>query len=99
MSKPEVKTIKVVKLKPATVATVAQWEGMTEDGLPIYARYEDGFLSVSLGKSGKNIFSAVIDGKEIYGKQIGDKGSCRLSYQELKENTEHLVGWPENDQL
>lgn len=59
----------------------SQWEGEMEDRKELHIRYIDGYLSVK------------IDGKEYYGKQIGDDESDFLDDFELIKQTKHVLDW------
>lgn len=72
----------------------SQWEGITVDSRPIYARYRHGYLSVKIGRRGSSIDDAVKNGKRIVGEVIGDDLDGVLSYAELKRHTKRLIMWP-----
>ena len=72
----------------------SQWEGITVDSRPIYARYRHGYLSVAIGRRGSSIDDAVTKGKRIIGEVIGDDLDGVLSYAALKRHTQGLIVWP-----
>ena len=72
----------------------AQWEGVTTDKRPIYARYRHGYLSVRVGKVGRTIEDAVRSGREIVGRVIGDDLDGFMTYQELRRHTKGAITWP-----
>jgi len=87
--------IKVTSITQTSGACPSQWEGITEDGRPIYVRYRWGYLSIRLGGKDGNIRDAV-SGKEIIGKQIGGPWDGVLSYEGLKKATQGKIQWPEH---
>jgi biotin synthase-related radical SAM superfamily protein len=72
----------VVKdLKQTCSASPTQREGVDQDGNAILTRYRWGYLSIE-----KN-------GKEVFGKQLDESMSGRLTYDELKEATKDSIIW------
>lgn len=78
------KVIKVTKIIKITGCCPTQWEGVTDDGLPIYIRYRHGDISVR------------VDDEEIF---YGDPhpeapGSGFMKYPELKMLLGSIVELP-----
>ena len=86
--------MRVKEIERTCIACPSQWEGKTDDDRPIYIRYRWGYLSVCLGPSGGDIWSAV-GGEEIYGKQLGDDLDGFLTYQRLREVLSGVVELPD----
>ena len=74
--------MKIEKLIQTCSASPSQWEGITEDGKPVYIHYGWGHLSVCIGPKGGDVMSA-IEGEEIYGKQVGDKFDGRIDRRQV----------------
>lgn len=73
----------------------AQWEGTTQDGKYVYARYRWGFLRVS-------VFSdSSMDGyeEEIYAEAIGRPFDGEMNYGQLQAYTVGVVEWPEVENM
>ena len=87
------KSIKVTTLAQTCQWVPSQWEGSTEDGRPIYARYRHGCLSIRLGRRGKTIEDAV-RGKELLIRMLGHPLDGVMTYAELKRHTRGLIEWP-----
>jgi len=58
-----------------------QWEGETTNGEDVYIRYRWGFLRVD------------INGKEVFGDQIGGEMDGVLSDEKMKEATKDKINW------
>lgn len=72
----------------------SQWEGVTTDGRPIYARYRHGYLSVRVGRIGRTIDDAVRSGQEVIGRPVGDDLDGFMTYAELRRYTKGVIEWP-----
>ena len=72
----------------------AQWEGVTTDGCPIYARYRHGYLSVRVGRADQPIEDAIRSDQEVVGLVIGDELDGFMTYQDLRRHTKAVITWP-----
>jgi hypothetical protein len=88
--------LKVVELHNINDGAPAQWQGYDSDRNPVYVRYREGYLSISVGQRGDSIFSAVY-GDEVFGRQIGDARSDVMNFAELKAITDGVVEWPDEN--
>jgi len=86
--------IKVTSIEQTSGACPSQWEGVTEDGRPIYVRYRWGCLSIRLGEKDGNIWDAV-NGEEIIREELGGPWDGVLPYEELKRATRGKIQWPD----
>src|SRR3954464_14370014 len=66
----------LTELRQTCSTCPSQWEGLTEDGRPVYIRFRHGWLSVQVGSVGGDVWSAV-DGEEIFVLEHGGIGSYR----------------------
>jgi len=73
----------------------SQWEGVTTDHRPIYARYRHGYLSVRVGRVGRTIDDAIRSGREVVGLAIGDDLDGCMTYAELRRHTRGVIMWRE----
>lgn len=85
--------LKIVELKNINPGAPSQWQGLDARGLPVYVRYGEGYLSVSVGEKGDSVFSAVF-GDRVFGEQVGEKSSGEMSFERLKECTAGFLEWP-----
>lgn len=58
--------LKLASLTQTCGSCPSQWDGVLEDGTPVYIRYRWGFLRVDLNPWTENE-------REIFGQQIGDE--------------------------
>lgn len=73
----------------------AQWEGRTDDGRPVYARFRHGWLSVRVGKIGGTIAQAVRSDRLVVDRRgIGHPYDGFMTYSELKRHTKGVIEWP-----
>ena len=73
---------KIKQLRQTCRACPSQWEGILDNGLPIYIRYRWGYLSARVGVGNGDEFDAV-KGEELAGEQIGDQYDGLMSAEEL----------------
>jgi len=85
--------IKVKEIIQTCPACPSQWEGVTDDGRPIYIRYRWGSLSVSIGEKGGDVTSAV-RGEVILGKELGEGLDGSLEYSKLREVVKNVIELP-----
>jgi hypothetical protein len=85
--------LRVVEIKKTCDACPAQWEGRDAEGRPVYVRYRWGYLWVGAGEKGEDIGGA-IDGREVFGKQLGDGLDGVLPYDKLKAATAGIIEFP-----
>jgi uncharacterized Rossmann fold enzyme len=83
---------KIKKLKQTCLACPSQFEGKTDDDRPIYIRYRFGYLSIRVGEVGMDIMNAV-EGKEIYGKVVGESFDGLMDLEEIIELTGDVIEW------
>jgi hypothetical protein len=88
--------LKVTQLRHINASAPVQWQGQSDDGTPVYARYSDGHLSVSVGVRGDSIFSAVY-GDVVFAGQVGAQRSNSFDLEQLKAVTAGVVEWPERE--
>lgn len=88
------KPIKVKTVQQTCEFVPSQWEGHTEDGRPIYARYRHGYLAVSIGNIGGTIDDAIKSGKRVVGRAIGHPLDGVMAYKDLKRYTQGTIHWP-----
>lgn len=74
----------------------SQWEGTTDDGRRIYARYRDGFLTVQVSPQGKKGIGAALESPCIYDGLVGPRLHGEMDYETLVQFTKYLVIWPED---
>ena len=86
----------VLQLSQINNSAPIQWSGLDIDSNPVYVRYSDGYLSVSVGVKGDSIFSAVY-GDVVFAKQVGPRESHEFNFEELKTATAGLVVWPQQE--
>lgn len=73
--------IEIKNIKRYTSYCPTQWEGVTANGEEVYIRYRWGFLRVD------------INGKEVFGDQIGGEMDGVLSDEKMKEATKDKINW------
>ena len=86
----------VLQLSQINNSAPIQWGGLDSDSNPVYVRYSDGYLSVSVGVKGDSIFSAVY-GDVVFAKQVGRRESHEFNFEELKTATAGIVVWPQQE--
>jgi len=69
--------MKIMRLRSLGTSCPSQWRGQFTDGEPLYIRYRWGYLAVYKGGTDG------VDGKEVFGKQIGDSLDGDLSLDRL----------------
>lgn len=87
--------INVVEYRQTCVACPSQWEGTTDKGEFVYARYRHGFLRVEVAPSyeswekawGRTDFT-VVSG------EYGDDLDGFMTDEELRERTQGVITWP-----
>lgn len=80
----------------------AQWEGRTQDGRWVYARYRSGTLRVGVGDT---LTDAVRAGSgmvpsptpPVFSEDVGDALDGVMSYDTLKMLTAECVQWPSTE--
>lgn len=77
-------------------ACPAQWQGTTDDGLHIYARYRYGRLLVGVGSTLEEAVDLAMSGRLIE-VRFGDTYDGTLEYDQLKEHTAGRIVWPERE--
>lgn len=88
--------LNVVQLQQINSSAPVQWSGHDKHDKPVYVRYDNGYLSVSVGVEGDSVFSAVY-GETIFGKQIDSQQSNEFTFEQLKTATAGSVVWPEQE--
>lgn len=86
--------LKISELRELSDGAPAQWQGQDRDGNPIYVRYSNGQLSISVGVKGDSIFSAVY-GEVAFEKQITKNESSVITLDQLRASTAGFVEWPD----
>lgn len=92
--------IKVVSVQRTCFACPAQWEGTTDSGEFVYARYRSGYMRVDVAPS-EQVWSNAprLNSFTVYEEDFGDSLDGYLDYSELKQHTIGVVEWPEFDSL
>ena len=85
----------VTEIRNTCGACPSQWEGRTEDGRYVYVRYRWGHLTIGVGDT--DIWDAVDRGGEVFDQYLGDWLDGFLDYAELKQATQGVVRWPEEE--
>jgi hypothetical protein len=86
----------VVKIKRTSVSPL-QWEGLTDDGRLVHARYRYGFLSVRLGPLQPTLSKKLLNETPLLHREL-DKGlNGELSFKQLKEVTKGVIRWPSKE--
>jgi hypothetical protein len=85
-------TIRISRVNQTCERNPSQWEGLTDDGTRIYARYRWGCLSIG---SGKTIDEAIANSNNLFEKSLGGKRDGHLEYDKLREVTAGVIDWPE----
>lgn len=75
----------------------AQWEGKTEDGAHVYARYRHGVLRVSVARDWWHAVRGVGDLAANVTLEVGPKNGGAMTYEELKNITAAEFSWPESE--
>jgi hypothetical protein len=88
--------LRVTQLRHINASAPVQWQGQDADGRPVYARYSNGRLSVSVGVRGDSIFSAVY-GEVVFAEQVGAEQSNEFDLEQMKAATAGFVEWPERE--
>ena len=81
--------IKVVSLVKTCRACPSQWEGKTDTGLCVYARYRWGWLTVRTGKTPND----AVGGCVIHRAKAGDDLDGYMATEELTEATKDEIEW------
>lgn len=81
----------VAEIEMTCSACPSQWEGKTDDGRAVYARYRHGFLTVQVG--GTTLDDA-LDADCIVAVQVGDQWDGVMDAQALARHTKDVVAWP-----
>lgn len=84
--------IVVTRIRSTTSACPAQWEGLTNEGLAIFARHRWGHLSIRLAEQNTDSFGQTIFEAEHGGPLSGD-----LDFETLKKLTSGSITWPEHE--
>ena len=83
--------INVVEYTQTCGACPAQWEGTTDAGWYVYARYRHGWFSVDLAPSEEHWMS---DRWVVLSMQHGEDLDGYMSDEELRELTKDVITWP-----
>lgn len=89
--------IRVKSVKLTCMACPSQWEGETDAGQFVYARYRHGTLRVDIAPSERAWQDQGALTYRVYQKTFGDDLDGILEYIDLKKRTSHLIEWPESD--
>ena len=71
------------------IACPSQWEGVTNDGKWVYARYRWGVLYVQVGTD-----RADFRGEIVFQGTFGNSLDGYMKYSRLKELTKEVITWP-----
>lgn len=85
---------RVVSLRKTSVACPSQWEGATEDGRVIYARYRHGHLSVGIGDGIREAFDNSRSDRALHTDDIGNGLAGFMEFEELKVHLHGLLEFP-----
>jgi len=89
--------ITVAKVTKTCGACPAQWEGQTNDGRFVYARYRWGYLCIGLGDSLGAAIAA--EGGIIFEWENPDHWHGFMEYEELVHLTKDAILWPDFEEL
>lgn len=89
--------IRVVSVRRTCLACPSQFEGTTDKGEFVYARYRGAQMRVdvapdelSWNTDGHNKFT-------VYAESFGEPFDGYITFEELKEHTAGVLEWPESD--
>ncbi len=90
---------RVTQLTRTGESSPSQWEGITEDGRGIYARYGGGELSIYLGDPEDGPELAEANGRLIFLKVVDleDFNAGSMTLAELKSHTAGFIDWPSRE--
>jgi len=83
--------IKVMEVRQTCDFSPAQWEGRTDDGCFIYARYRWERLTIRTGASPQE----ALGGELVYEALLEDDLDGPDGYAKLKAATAQCIAWPE----
>jgi hypothetical protein len=83
----------IVELENTNAGAPTQWHGTDEAQNPVYVRYQGGTLTVSVGKCGDSIFSAVY-GVPVFVAALRHDDAETLTFEALKAATAGVIEWP-----
>ena len=89
--------IRVAEAVETCAGCPAQWEGRTDDGRRIYARYRFGCLTVGVGRTHDEAVRAAMGGPSdgcLVDLVHGDEYDGFMSQYTLADLTAHLIEWP-----
>ncbi len=85
--------ITVTKVTKTCGACPAQWEGQTDDGRFVYARYRWGFLTIGIGDSPDS--AVAHEGGTVFEWENPDHWDGYMEREELLHLTKDAISWPE----
>lgn len=85
--------INVVEYEQTSWACPSQWEGTTDEGWFVYARYRHGWFSLDHAPS-REAWTKMWKDWEVLSGQHGDDLDGVMSDEKLREITEGVVTWP-----
>ena len=89
--------VKVVEVEQTCGGWPAQWEGRTDDGRWIYARYRHGCLGIGVGATLDEAVVASFSDDALVSKQIGERLDGEMSWAELRHLTAGVIEWPDRE--
>ena len=91
-------TVKVVRVVQTCGMHPSQWEGETDKGEFVYARYRGGLMRVDVAPTEAEWVSHPFQNFTVFSKDHGDSHDGYMSYAELKQHTAGVVEWPEQQE-
>lgn len=89
--------IKVVSVRRTCLACPSQFEGTTDKGEYVYARYRGGRMRVDVAPDERAWSIAGHNTYTVYQESFGDPLDGYITFEELKEHTVGVLKWPESD--
>lgn len=89
--------IKVVTVNRTCLACPSQWEGSTDEGEFVYARYRGGHMRVDVAPTDLEWSQQGHTNFTVYSEDFGEWLDGYITFEELKEHTKDVLEWPESD--
>jgi len=89
--------IVVSKIEKTCRMCPSQWEGVTEDGRQLYARYRYGHLYVNISKTPtEDTIAPISDGITVFTYDSDDEWDGVMSSEEVATLTSDVITYPED---
>lgn len=90
--------IKVVNVMRTCWACPAQWEGETDSGQFVYARYRGGHMRVDVAQTEEMWGSSPHRDFTVYREDFGGPFDGYITFEELKQHTAGVLEWPASEE-